>query len=113
MPRRKSQTLIAQTPLHELVVFVCTKSNCAEKGAEELRGELKKRVANAGLAHRVRVTASGCLDRCEAAVNVYFSPAHTVMCHAGKRDVDALMGEILARLAELSGDQPCQNADAG
>lgn len=46
-------------------VFVCTKGkHCAAAGAEEVHGELKRFVKEAGLKGIVRVNHAGCMNQC-------------------------------------------------
>lgn len=65
--------LAGDPPLYfETHVFVCCnrrpgghpRGSCAEKGSEKIRDYMKARVKELGLS-RIRINASGCLDRCE------------------------------------------------
>lgn len=79
-------------------IFCCTNRRepgskrgcCAEKGAEELRDYMKARVKELGLA-RVRVNASGCLDRCELGPCVVIYPEGTWYSCKTKADVDEVL----------------------
>ena len=63
----------------EVHVFVCTNQKkpgmacCASRGAEDLRRELKD-WAKGLWGKRIRINASGCLDRCEEGVAVAIYP---------------------------------------
>lgn len=50
---------------YERHVFVCTYGKtCPGQGAEAVHAELKRRVKDAGLKHRVRVNHAGCMNQC-------------------------------------------------
>lgn len=69
-------------PPFERHVFVCTnqrpaghpKGCCSEKGSEALREAMKAMVKQRGLADRVRVNVSGCLDQCEHGITIVVYP---------------------------------------
>lgn len=84
-------------------IFCCTNKRdpghkrgcCAEKGADELRDYMKKRVKEAGLP-RVRVNASGCLDRCELGPCMVIYPEGTWYACKTKEDIDEVIATHLA-----------------
>jgi (2Fe-2S) ferredoxin len=93
-------------------VFVCTnerapdnpKGCCKAKGAEAVRDELKKRLAQRGLKGVVRANAAGCLDQCEHGVTVVVYPEQVWYGHVTVADIPELIekhivgGEFVERL---------------
>lgn len=69
-------------PPYERHVFVCTNERpdtdprgcCKARGGEELLGALRKAAKERGLAGRVRINASGCLDACSQGPSVVVYP---------------------------------------
>ncbi|HUN80581.1 MAG TPA: (2Fe-2S) ferredoxin domain-containing protein [Phycisphaerae bacterium] len=67
---------------YERHVFVCTNEResghirgcCAAKDSGKIRERLKELVKQRGLARKVRVNASGCLDQCEHGVTMVVYP---------------------------------------
>jgi (2Fe-2S) ferredoxin len=105
-------------PFFQRHVFVCTnerapgnpKGCCKSKGAEEVRDELKKRLAERGLKKVVRANAAGCLDQCEHGVTVVVYPEQVWYGNVTVADVPELIerhivgGEYVERL--MIPDQP-------
>ncbi len=99
-------------PFFQRHVFVCTnerapgnpKGCCKSKGAEEVRDELKKRLAERGLKKVVRANAAGCLDQCEHGVTVVVYPEQVWYGNVTVADVPELIerhivgGEYVERL---------------
>lgn len=91
---------------YECIVFVCTNKrdedervSCAGHGREggEIRDELKDAVKKAGLKGRVRVCASGCMDKCEEGANaMVFKPGAEPkwFSRLTKDDIPKLLDEI-------------------
>ncbi len=81
-------------------VFVCTnekknKECCAPKGGEELRKELKDWAKEQpGWGKRIRVNASGCLDRCTEGIAVAIYPQDKWFVEVSPQDSDELKAEI-------------------
>lgn len=81
------------------VVLVCTnmkengKECCGMKGAEEIRLKLKEEMKKADLT--VRVSKSGCLDRCSEGVTVAIMPDDIWLGGVTKADIP----EIVKRAA--------------
>lgn len=86
-------------PTRERYVWICTnrrpdghpKGSCAERGSEELQKELKKATAGAGLAGRVRVMTSSCMDLCEHGVAVMVMPDGVILGGVTNDDVAAIV----------------------
>lgn len=105
-------------PFFQRHVFVCTnerapgnpKGCCQSKGAELVRDELKKRLAERGLKKAVRANAAGCLDQCEHGVTVVVYPEQVWYGNVTVADVPELIerhivgGEYVERL--MIPDQP-------
>ncbi|MBK8576027.1 MAG: (2Fe-2S) ferredoxin domain-containing protein [Elusimicrobia bacterium] len=78
--------MTAKSPLpFETMVFVCThqrapgeRTACANAGREgqEIVERLRKMVLDKGLAGKVRICKSGCMDRCEEGPNVVVTRAN-------------------------------------
>lgn len=93
-------------------VFVCTneraadnpKGCCKSKGAEAVRDELKKRLAELGLKGVVRANAAGCLDQCATGVTIVVYPEQVWYGGVTVADVPELIekhivgGEYVERL---------------
>ncbi|MDX5360796.1 MAG: (2Fe-2S) ferredoxin domain-containing protein [Alphaproteobacteria bacterium] len=79
-------------------IFVCTNRRaeghprgcCAEKKSEPLRAYLKARVGEADLG-RVRVNASGCLDRCELGPVLIVYPEGVWYTYRSAEDLDEII----------------------
>lgn len=80
-------------------VFVCLnerakdnpKGDCHHKGAPEVFGELKKRVAEEGLRGRVRVNRAGCLDQCAKGCSIVVYPEGVWYGGVKPSDVDEIV----------------------
>ncbi len=66
------------------------RSCCADKGSLELREHMKARTKEMGL-KRVRINASGCLDRCELGPSVVIYPEGVWYRCETKEDVDEVL----------------------
>ncbi|HEY6982787.1 (2Fe-2S) ferredoxin domain-containing protein [Reyranella sp.] len=85
-------------PYYEAHVFCCTNRRpaghprgcCADKGSEELRDYMKGRAKELGL-KKVRINASGCLDRCELGPTVVVYPEGVWYSVPTKEDVDEVL----------------------
>ncbi len=83
---------------YERHVFCCTnlrvkghrRGCCSEKGSVELRNYLKKRVKESGLA-KLRVNASGCLDRCELGPTMVIYPEGVWYGYETHDDLDEIL----------------------
>ncbi len=83
-------------------IFCCTnrrepgnsRGSCAEKGAEDLRDYMKKKVKAAKIPS-ARVNAAGCLDRCELGPCFVIYPQGIWYTCKTKEDVDEIIREHL------------------
>jgi len=90
---------------HKRIVFVCTNHRepgervcCADRGGAELRDRLKAMVKERGLRGRIRVSQSGCLDRCEDGPNIMVFPDNVWYAGVGLDDLDAILDDAIASL---------------
>lgn len=90
---------------HRKIVFVCTNRRppgericCADGCGEILRDRLKEMVKARGLRTRIRVSASGCMDRCEEGPNIMVFPDNHWYKGVKEEDLPALLEEIVAGL---------------
>ena len=97
---------------HKRIVFVCTncrkpgdRVSCGRQGSEKLRDMLKEMVKERRLRGRVRVSQSGCLDRCEEGPNIMVFPDNIWYSHVSEEDLPAILREIEASL-EAEGALP-------
>ncbi len=93
-------------------LFFCTNQRddgsacCAQHGAVDMRGYLKGRVKELGLAGpgRVRVNTAGCLDRCDKGPVLVVYPEAVWYTYVDREDIDEILekhligGEIVERL---------------
>lgn len=84
-------------------VFFCTNRrddggpSCGAHDAQAMRDYVKQRVKALGLAGKgqVRVSTSGCLDRCEEGPCVVIYPEATWYTYVDRDDVDEIISEHL------------------
>ena len=86
----------------EKYVFVCT--NEREKGervscegsfcGKELHKKLKEAVKEAGMADKIRVSKSGCLDVCEEGANILITPGNVWLNHVEVSDIPAVLEKL-------------------
>jgi len=79
---------------YKVHVFVCTnkkegKACCADHHAEKFRSELKAWAReNPEWRRRIRINASGCLDRCKEGIAVAIYPQNIWLTHVRADDMD-------------------------
>jgi len=107
MPRRPDDPAL----FFDVHVFVCcnrrpdghTRGSCAAKGSERLRDYMKARAKELAIP-RIRINASGCLDRCELGPCAVIYPEGVWYRLATTADVDAVLERHIVggeRVAEL------------
>ena len=93
-------------------LFFCTNQRddgrpcCAQHGAQKMRGYLKERVKELGLAGAggVRINTAGCLDRCEKGPVIVVYPDAVWYTFVDREDMEEILekhligGEIVERL---------------
>jgi len=104
---------------YQLHVFCCTnvrpinhsRGSCARKNAVQLR-EYMKQKAKAMCLGRIRINASGCLDRCELGPTMVIYPGGIWYRYKTEEDVDEILdqhvakGKVVERLKLNLGDGP-------
>lgn len=86
-------------------VFICTNRRedgsqcCAQCGAEELRGHLKRRSKELGLAAKggVRINTAGCLDRCADGPVMVVYPEAVWYTYVDREDLEEILQEHLVK----------------
>lgn len=87
-------------------LFVCTNGpqlagKCGARDSEKLRSELKDKCRQAfGKDHRVRINASGCLDRCEVGITAVLYPEGKWLTGLKANDVEPLFDLVKTTLAK-------------
>ena len=90
---------------HRRIVFVCTNQRepgdrvcCADRGGAALREHLKDLVKRRGLRGRIRISQSGCLDRCEDGPNIMVFPDNVWYSSVQLEDLPAILDDLIASL---------------
>ena len=88
---------------HEKIIFVCCNSReegarvcCATQNGDALREQLKGMVRDRGYRTKIRVSSSGCMDRCEEGANMMIFPDNTWLSHVEEKDLKILLDGIIA-----------------
>ena len=89
----------------EKIIFVCTNQRdegervcCQRGGGCELRDTLKAMVKTRQLRSKVRVSQSGCMDRCEDGPNIMVFPDNVWFSHVGSGDLEAILDAVVRSL---------------
>lgn len=108
-----------EPPYYDLHVFCCTnvrpkehpRGSCARKDSVALRDYMKKKAKSLDLG-RVRINASGCLDRCELGPVMVVYPQGVWYKYETEADVDEILethlknGDVVERLKLRFADGP-------
>lgn len=85
------------------IILVCTNSRepgericCAGQGSAALHADLKDWVAQQGLKRYIRVSKSGCMDRCEEGPNALVLPDNIWISGLDREGLDSLKVRLLA-----------------
>ncbi len=88
-------------PQFERYIFVCINErpegdriSCGKSCGKELHAKLKEAVKQAGLADKIRVSKSGCLDVCEEGANILIYPENIWLNHVEMSDVSAVLEKL-------------------
>ena len=88
---------------HKKIVFVCInrraegeRTCCDSKGGAELHARLKELIRERGYRTKIRVSKSGCMDRCEEGANMMVFPDNTWLSHVGDGDLEGLVDRLIA-----------------
>ena len=92
-------------PQFERYAFVCTNErpegeriSCGKLCGKELYAKLKEAVKQAGLADKIRVSKSGCLDVCEEGANVLIYPENLWLHHVELSDVSTVLEKLVIKV---------------
>lgn len=102
-----------QQPLpYKKIIFVCGNQRepgervcCADSGGVALHAKLKEIVKARGLRGRIRVSKSGCMNRCEYGPNIMIFPDNVWYSHVTEADLEPLM-EGVAESLRAAGQLP-------
>jgi (2Fe-2S) ferredoxin len=89
-------------PAFEKYIFVCTNEraegervSCGKTFCgKELQTKLKEAVKQAGLADKIRVSKSGCLEVCEEGANILIYPENLWLNHVEMKDISAVLEKL-------------------
>jgi len=98
-----------ENPLpHKKIVFVCCNKRepgervcCADANGQELRDALKLMVKERGYRTKIRVSQSGCMDRCEMGANMMILPDNVWLSGVTEADLEPLLERLIA---DVDGD---------
>jgi len=85
---------------YKKIVFVCLNEReagvcCARGGSEAIHAKLKDAVKERGLNASIRVSRSGCLNRCGQGPNIMVFPDGTWYSGVAASDVPEILDEIV------------------
>ncbi len=80
-------------------VFVCENRRqegvCCAPAGPRLRESLKALVKEKGLAHKIRVSRSGCLDVCAEGPNILVMPDNVWFKRVSEQDLEVVLDKIV------------------
>ena len=89
-------------PKFEKYILVCENEreagDCCSRAGEHLRELLKNEVKSRGLADKIRVSRTGCLDVCSEGPNVLTVPDYVWYHHVQDGDVTKIVNEAVSGL---------------
>ena len=95
---------------HKKIIFVCCNSReegervcCASHNGKELREQLKAMVRERGYRTKIRVSSSGCMDRCEEGANMMIFPDNIWLSHVEEKDLEPLLSKLISEVDAESG----------
>ena len=90
---------------YEKIVFVCVHHRedgqgpcCEARGGAELHAALKEQVKALGLSAKIRVSRSGCLNRCAKGPNIMVFPDNVWCSHVAEADLEPLVTRLVESL---------------
>lgn len=90
---------------YQKIIFVCTNRRsdaervcCAEGGACALRDRLKAMVKARRLNSRIRVSQSGCMDKCEEGPNIMIFPDNVWLSRVRAEDLETILDAVAESL---------------
>jgi (2Fe-2S) ferredoxin len=88
---------------HKKIVFVCTNERaegervcCASSRGAEIHTRLKELIRERGYRTKIRVSKSGCMDRCEMGANVMVFPDNRWLTQIEESDLEPLVDGLIA-----------------
>ena len=88
---------------HKKIVFVCINQReegervcCASHDGPKLHAQLKEMVRDRGYRTKIRVSKSGCMDRCEEGANIMIFPDNRWCAGVGEQDLEGLVDGLIA-----------------
>lgn len=94
----------------EKIIFVCTNQRvdgervcCISGGGGELRDKLKAMVKARQLRSRVRVSQSGCMDKCEDGPNIMVFPDNVWFSRVTEADLEPILDAVAQSLESGAG----------
>ncbi len=91
-----------QTMPFQKIVFVCVHERepgmgacCAARDSLALHAALKARIKEMGLGAKIRVSRSGCQDRCAKGPNIMVFPDNVWYSRVGPADLDAIVADLV------------------
>lgn len=89
----------------EKIIFVCTNERdegervcCMHAGGGALRDTLKAMVKARQLRSRIRVSQSGCMDKCEDGPNIMVFPDNVWFSHVTEADLESILNAVVHSL---------------
>ncbi len=82
---------------YESYVLICGGTACCSGGGDKIVDAFKKQLAEAGLAEKVQVVATGCLGFCEQGPIVKILPQGTFYVQVQEKDVSEIIAEHLVK----------------
>ena len=82
---------------YESYVLICGGTACCSGGGDKIADAFKSRLAEAGLAEKVQVVATGCLGFCEQGPTVKILPQGTFYVQVQEKDVAEIIAEHLVK----------------
>jgi len=89
----------------EKIIFVCTnlradgeRACCMNGGGGALRDTLKAMVKARQLRSKVRVSQSGCMDKCEDGPNIMIFPDNVWFSHVTEADLEPILDAVTRSL---------------
>lgn len=85
---------------HQKIIYVCLNERetgicCAARGSAAIHSALKEAVKARGLNQKVRVSRSGCMDRCGRGINVLVFPDGIWYSDVSESDVNTILDDVL------------------
>jgi len=88
-------------PYFQCQMFVCVrkrdngKPNCAERGSEVIRDQLKAKCKDLELRTKVRISKSGCQDLCARGPNIHIMPQNIWLSGVKSEDIDEIVSQFI------------------